>query len=315
MKKIYIILVLALFHSLGVFSQTAEVELTASIDNTIFKGSNLSNGLGEYIFTGTTDKNVIKRALLQFDLTDAVPEGIRVDSVRIILHPTRVKPGSTQVQLHVITTEWGEGTSRATDGDGKGAAATAGDATWTFAKYSKDPWVNSGGDFIDTTISAKTTVTLGKATNIKADRITRDVNNWLQDSIMNYGWIIIGDETKTATSVKFASKDHSDNTLKPKLKLYYQGVNSVSEVPGMELKLSVYQGQELDQIYIRNSGEPGTGFVEIYSITGSRIFTSQMELFRGDNFIPSGIQGPGIYLYRILMNGHMLSGKLSISDR
>lgn len=315
MKKIYFILILALSHSFYVFSQTVEVELAASIDNTIFKGSNLSNGLGEYIFTGTTNQGVIKRALLQFDLTDALPEGVLADSAKIFLHPTKVKPGSTQVQLHMVTTEWGEGTSRATDGDGKGARATLGDATWTFARYSKDPWINSGGDYIDTTTSAKITVSLGNVTSIKGDRITRDVNNWLQDSVMNYGWIIIGDESKTATSVKFASKDHGDDSLWPKLKLYYQGIISVNEVPGSDLKLSVYQGQELSHIHIRNIGEPGTGSIEVYSITGSRIFNSQMELSRGDNSILTGIRRPGIYVYRILLNGHMQSGKLLISER
>jgi len=314
MKKIYFILIIAIVQGLSVFSQTLEVDLTASLDNTIFKGSELSNGLGEYIFAGTTNKDVIKRALVQFDLTEAVPEGVLVDSVKIILHPTKVKPGSTEVQIQVLTTEWGEGTSRATDGDGQGAKATVGDATWTFAKYSKDPWVNKGGDFVDT-ISATTTSSLGNLTIFKSDRLTREVNLMLQDSIMNYGWILIGDESMKATSVKFASKDHNDNSLWPVLRLYYQGISSTNEKQSSDLKLSVYQGQDLNNIHILNQGDPGASSMEIYSITGSRIFSRHLDLYSGENTINTGIREPGIYLYRIILNGHMLSGKLLISER
>ena len=121
--------------------------MTATIDNTIFKDAELSNGLGEYVFTGTTRAGVTKRTLVMFELESIVPDDMEVDSAHLILVPAKVKPGSTDVKVYKVAAEWGEGTSEATDGDGKGAPATKNDATWIFAKYDSDRWVKEGGDF------------------------------------------------------------------------------------------------------------------------------------------------------------------------
>ena len=115
MKKFYFILILAILPGIKLLSQTVEVEVGADIDNTIFKDLLLSNGIGEYFFAGTTKDNVIKRALVMFDLAESVPDGVAVDSAILILVPTKVKPGSTSIDVHMLTTEWGEGSSKAED--------------------------------------------------------------------------------------------------------------------------------------------------------------------------------------------------------
>jgi hypothetical protein len=314
MKKIYFALILVMVTGLSLFSQTVEVEVTPMIDNTMFRDSDVSNGLGEFIFTGNTNKDVKKRALVKFDLTETVPEGTTVDSVSLTLIPTKVKPGSTEVEVFILTTEWGEGTSKAEDGDGKGAPATKDDATWSFAKFSSFPWVKKGGDFAIES-SASNSVSEGTDAVFRSDQLTLDVNFWLKNPSLNFGWILIGDESKTATSVKFVSKDHDDNEKWPTLKLYYTGATSIDERNHIKPDLLVYQGSDLNNIYIVNGGETGSSKVEIFSITGTRIFSNQLELLSGKNKLITGIQKPGIYIYRISLNGNPSSGKLLIADR
>ncbi len=314
MKKIYFALILVMATALSLFSQTVEVEVTPDMDNTIFIDSDLSNGLGEFIFAGTTNKNVKKRALVKFDLTEAVPEGIAVDSVVLTLVPDKVKPGDTEVKMHRLTTEWGEGTSKSVGGDGKGGPATKDDATWNFSKFSTDRWIKKGGDFANET-SASNAVSLGTDAVFRSALLTLDVNFWLEDPSKNFGWIIIGDESQTATSVKFSSKDHKIIEQWPVLKLYYTGATSIDERNHIKPDLLVYQGNDLGNIYILNGGETGSSKVEIFSVTGTRVFSNQVELLSGENSLVTGIQKPGIYIYRISSNGTPSSGKLLITDR
>ena len=312
MKKIYVTYIFVLVTGLNLFSQTMEVEVTPMIDNTIFKDTDVSNGLGEYIFTGTTNKDVKKRALVKFDLLEAGLEGVIADSVLLTLFPSKAKPGSTEVAVHRLTTEWGEGTSKANDGDGKGAPATTNDATWSYAKFNSDPWIKKGGDF-DIEPSISNIVTEGTDALFRSMWLTLDVNFWLQEPTKNFGWIFIGDESNTETSVKFVSKDHSDNNMWPKLKIYYQTATSAPQIPDAALNLRVYQGAGLNNITISNPGDPGVCSMEVFSITGTRLFSSRFQLSRGNNAIETGIQDPGIYVYRIIQNQKTASGKLVIS--
>ncbi len=312
MKKIYYILILALLPGINLLSQTNEVELGASIDNTMFKDLNLSNGIGEYFFAGTTKDGVIKRALLMFNLAESVPEGVTVDSAILVLHPTKVKPGSTSINVHMLTTEWGEGTSKADDGDGKGAAATANDATWEFAKFNLHPWIKLGGDYA-LEASATSTVSTGNDAVFSSILITANVNFWLANPSNNFGWILIGDEFSTSTSAKFGSRDHPDDMLWPKLKLYYQGATSANQFANSTSDLKVYQGANMDEIIVFNNGDPVSSFLEVYSVAGSKVYSSHFQLSHGENTVNVGIQEAGIYIYQIMTEGIPTSGKLMIN--
>ncbi len=314
MKKIYIALVLIILPLISLLSQTMEVKVEAGIDNTIFQGSETSNGAGQYLFCGQTNKGVNKRALVMFDLESMVPEGVTVDSATIVMIPTKVKPGTTTVTVSLVTSEWGEGASEAVNGDGKGAPAEANDATWIFTKFDKDRWVKSGGDFAVQS-SAVSEVSLGKNALFSSERITIDVNFWLNNPSKNYGWIFIGDESKNATSVKFGSKENSNIDLFPVLKLYYQGETSLDQLAESESGLSVFQGSVMDRVTISNSGKPGSCTMEIFSITGARQFTGRFDISSGENTVETGIRQSGIYVYRIIHNNTATSGKLLITEQ
>jgi len=313
MWKIYMIIALVMLVSVSALSQSKEVEVSATIDNTIFKDLELSNGAGQYIFTGTTKVGVTKRALVQFDLESKVPEDAIVDSSSIIMIPSKVKPGSTLISVYMLSAEWGEGTSAAEDGDGKGDVPAVNDATWIFSKFKTDRWVKKGGDFAFV-VSDTTTVVLGEESVFSSSGITENVRFWLQEPTKNFGWIFIGDEANTQTSVKFASKDHSDNNMWPKLRIYYQSTTSAPQTANTGLDLKVYQGVGLNSIVVSNPGDPGECSMEVYSITGTRVFSNRFQLFSGNNTIETGIHDPGIYLYRIIQNQKTASGKLVISN-
>lgn len=314
MKKIYLALSLTMMVAFNLVSQTTELDVTATIDNTIFKDAQLSDGLGEYVFTGTTRAGVTKRALVMFELESIVPDDIDIDSAHLIMVPSKVKPGSTDVKIFKVATEWDEGTSEATDGDGKGAPATKNDATWIFAKYDSDRWIKEGGDFaIEASDTA--TVSLGENAIFSSPTITADVKLWLKNPEVNFGWIFIGDENNTSTSVKFVSRNNANNSLRPKLKIFYQTATSSPQTADKGLDLKVYQGAGLNTIIISNPGDPGLCSMEVFSITGTRIFSSHFQLSSGNNTIESGIPDPGIYVYRIIQNQKTTSGKLLISNQ
>jgi hypothetical protein len=64
-----------------------------------------------------------------------------------------------------------------------------------------------------------------------------------------------------------------------------------------------------------NPYEPGRANIEIYSVTGVRLWSSSYELVAGDNHISTRNLYTGIYLYRISLNGISNSGKLLITNR
>ena len=228
------------------------------------------------------------------------------------MHPTKVKPGSTSINVLVLTTEWGEGTSKAEDGDGKGAIATANDATWEYAKFNSDTWIKSGGDYA-IEASATSTVSTGNDAIFSSILITANVNFWLASPSNNYGWILIGDESSTSTSAKFGTRDNIDPMLWPKLKLYYPGSTSINEFAHIVPDLTVFQGASMDEIVISNNDEPVSGFLEIYYLSGAKVYSNQLQLSHGENAINVGVQKAGIYIYQIKTEGSATSGKLMIT--
>ena len=225
MKKHYAFLILGGLMSFSLLGQIEEVLIEASKDNSIYQEGTLSNGAGHYLFTGVTNRGNKRRALVKFDLSGAVPEGIMVDSASLILVPSLVKTNGTNVNIYSLISDWGEGSSDAGGEEGKGAPATEGDATWIKSFLNGDPWVKPGGDH-DLESIAFTSVSLGTIAEFKSPLLTLLVNSWINDPDNNHGIIVIGDESKNATAIRFNSREHSDSELWPTLKLYYKGLNS-----------------------------------------------------------------------------------------
>jgi hypothetical protein len=312
MKKIYFSGILSFLVFLSTLAQTQEVTITPTSDNTIFQNTDLSNGLGQFIFTGVNNQNQIRRALVKFTLSNDIPDGVSVDSARLILSNVKMKPSSSSLDMYFVTSQWGEGSSSADDG--KGAPAEVGDATWNHALYNTVPWVKKGGDFA-VEKSATASVIPGENAVLNSERMVVDVNFWLQNPTENFGWILRGDESGQATSVKFGSKDNNDPELWPRLVLYYEGATAVRDFDLKQTQLSVYQGSAANILRIRNTGDPLSGTLTIYSVTGSRLFSEQLEIAAGERTLETSIHQEGIYIYQIHADGFQTSGKLLIQKR
>jgi hypothetical protein len=182
------------------------VVLEADRDNTLFETTDgsTSSGAGEDLFlTGPGGPNDaskgLRRVLLHFDLeVESIPPGSTVLSADLTLTlnlSNGYPPDGPSVSVHRVTSDWGEGSSNAL-GQGLGALARDGDATWIHTFYSDEPdefWSSAGGDFLET---PSATLALGNASGphtwSSTPALVSDVQTWI-DSGENFGWILTTD--------------------------------------------------------------------------------------------------------------------------
>lgn len=138
-----------------------KVTLAPVLDNTLYEESgNLSNGAGQYLFSGRTgnrNNGANRRALLAFDMAANVPAGSTITGAELTLRVSRSNTAIQTTKLHKMQVGWGEGTSDAASPEGSGAGATAGDATWIHSYFNASTWQIPGGDY-SPTVSASAEV-------------------------------------------------------------------------------------------------------------------------------------------------------------
>lgn len=197
-------------------------------DNTIYEEGEFSNGAGYYLFTGENANGDMappdaRRALIMFDIALDIPSGSTVDSVMLRLHLSRVYPasGDRTTSIHRVLADWGEGDSHAVNEEGTGAVARYSDATWVYAFHDSVMWATSGGHFTPIP-SAQADVGVNYTYYTwKTPEMTADVQSWLDSPALNFGWIVIGDESVPATAKRFDSRQNVEPTFTPSLYVYY----------------------------------------------------------------------------------------------
>lgn len=314
MKKIYTFILLGSLIFSGLVAQNQETEVYPTKDNSLFEEGELSNGAGLHLFTGVTNNSHRRRALIQFDLQGILPEGATVDSAQLIISPTLVKTAGTTVGIYKLTTAWGEGNSDADGEEGKGADAEDGDATWTRAMVGGDAWATPGGDFAPELL-ASTVINLGSKGVFGSPALTAVVNDWIADPSSNHGLIVIGDESKKATAIRFSSREFGNETFWPLLRLYFQEATSTPGSMISAQNMRIFPEYASANLMIKNHFGPVNSRIELYSITGALIFSAQHYLSEGENRIPTGIEGSGIYLYRVISSAGVISGKFLLQNR
>ena len=184
------------------------VTITPELDNSIFnEDGSLSNATGR-LFSGTTNSDDLRRALIQFDVDGAIPAGATIVSATLTLNCDNTGPGSgTDVyDIHPVTTAWGEGSSGpGLGGGGAGDAATIGDATWTNNLFGSSSWTTPGGDFGASL--ASTTLTTTGSYSWSSAAFTTQVQSWLDTPGSNFGLILIGNEGVTGNARRFGSDE------------------------------------------------------------------------------------------------------------
>ncbi|HSH08903.1 MAG TPA: DNRLRE domain-containing protein [Oceanipulchritudo sp.] len=195
------------------FSQGTTVTIEPAKDNSIFSEAVESNGQGSYLFVGRTNEPSIRRALLQFDVAGAVPAGAIIESATLTLLMNKTIVGGQNIGAYRLSRDWGEGTSNAAAHEGKGAPATAGDATWLNVIHPSVPWTTAGGDFAVSPSASKVVNQNGSYTWEGAGMVS-DVQQMLDNPANNFGWILIGPENTTSAK-RFASRESTLPTDKP----------------------------------------------------------------------------------------------------
>jgi autotransporter-associated beta strand protein len=204
------------------------VSIHPSQDNSIYadKDAN-SNALGSLFAgdAGSLTGGSPRRALLQFDIAASIPAGSVINSVSLGLTLIKTRDlGTSDFELHALSKSWGEGTSI---GSGSGAAATTGDATWTFSHYNTVLWAVTGGDFGATSGTAAIGNAIGPYTVGSQPGLVADVQHWLDSPASNFGWVLKGsNESVSFTAREFGSKENLTQTSRPTLTVDFTPVLS-----------------------------------------------------------------------------------------
>jgi FtsP/CotA-like multicopper oxidase with cupredoxin domain len=198
------------------------IDINPSKDNTLYEyvpaDGDLSNALGLHFFTGETAMGELRRGVLAFAIAGNVPPGSTITGVTLTLNMSRTPSGNPRtVELHRLLADWGEGTSQASGEEGMGAPATPNDATWRHRFFDTVFWTTEGGDFSGTVSASQSVGALGVYT-WSSPQMVVDVQSWLDNSATNFGWLVLGDESATATAKRF---DTRESTNPPVLTIQY----------------------------------------------------------------------------------------------
>jgi hypothetical protein len=194
----------------GVFGDVMTV--TSSKDNSLLEDANgsVSGGLSSAVYLGRlglSGGNLKRRAVMTFDLS-AIPSNAVVTQVSLTLTVLKGNGADTQVALHKLTKNWGEGAS---SGGPQGGPSTPGSATWIHTSYSGSFWTNPGGDFDAATSGSQLVSVFGApvwdSSVAGNQRMVNDAQGWVSNPTNNFGWILIGDEVNTSTAREIASKE------------------------------------------------------------------------------------------------------------
>ena len=108
------------------YARADQVVLDSSKDNTLFEdgAGALSNGAGSFFYVGQnglSGGNLNRRGLIAFDVASFVPAGSIITSVQLDVTVSQSLV-SSNVALHRVSQDWGEGASNS-DGGGLGGGA------------------------------------------------------------------------------------------------------------------------------------------------------------------------------------------------
>ncbi len=210
----------------------ASVNLSRTKDNTLYEyvaaDGDRSNGAGDRFFAGRTDKGLLRRGVVAFNVAASIPAGSTITSVTLSMNMSRTNLNTARtIELHRLLADWGEGTSNAGQNEGEGIAATTNDATWRHRFYSTVFWSAQGGDF-SATVSASQSVGATGTYTWSSPPMVADVQSWLNDASTSFGWLVKGDESVNTTAKRFDSRE---STNPPVLTIQYTPPTTATPTP------------------------------------------------------------------------------------
>ncbi len=179
----------------------------------------LANGSGNHVFAGRNNQSPgtsIRRAILAFDIAANVPAGATINSVTLTMNMSRSTAGPTNVSAHRLSTDWNEGPAAPGGQEGSGTQASAGDTTWIHTYYDTQLWTTAGGDFIAGASATTNVGGLGSYSWTGAGLVA-DMQFWLDNPALDFGWIMLGDESSLHTAKRFDSRENPTPADRPEL--------------------------------------------------------------------------------------------------
>lgn len=202
-----------------------EITIPTQADTTLFESTTgvLANGAGQFLFTGRTDQGKRRRALLRFDVASAIPQGATILEASLHMQVSRTIAGPVTHRVFVVATDWGEGASDAPSQEGTGTAPEPGDATWLHTFFDTDFWpAPGGGDFPAEEARATLSIDDVGSYVFTSPLLADDVQDWLDGTLDNFGWIILGDETTITNAKQWRSRESANTAQRPQLVVKYQ---------------------------------------------------------------------------------------------
>src|SRR6516164_5822483 len=114
-KALLVVLLITMLCCASATSLTAGMTtVTPSKDNTLYEydpaEGDHSNGAGLHFFAGENAMGELRRGVLAFDVTRAIPAGSTITAVSLTLNMSMTPAGALTVELHKLLADWGEGT-------------------------------------------------------------------------------------------------------------------------------------------------------------------------------------------------------------
>ncbi|HUL01807.1 MAG TPA: hypothetical protein VLV16_01105 [Gemmatimonadales bacterium] len=202
-------IILVALASFAVSVHAATVSIPCARHNTLYQESGaLSNGSGPTILAGrylqwqTLNAYELRRALVYFPVSSAVPAGAIITGVDLQLYCSRPAAGpGTPTSLYRVGSNWGSASSDAGDPGDLGASAQTGDATWVNNFYPYSTWP---GDYVlhfSTGIPATPLGPVHIGMGGMPGLMGQDVQAWLDNPAANFGWVLLGDESTMTETV------------------------------------------------------------------------------------------------------------------
>ncbi len=190
----------------GTVASAEVISLPAAKDNAIFEElPNNSDGAGPELYAGNTAAGNHRRGLIFFDLR-AIAPGSTILGVDLAMTVTGIPQPpaapSVPVELHRLLADWGEAGS---SGSGQGAPAQPNDVTWLDRFFPIDPWATAGADFSAPPSAVQVISGLGRY-DWASPAMVADVQAWVNNPSVNFGWLLLGDESIAKTARAFASR-------------------------------------------------------------------------------------------------------------
>ena len=205
-------------------SAQTTVSITATQDGTLYDTDDggIANGAGDEFFAGANAVGNIRRGIMQFDVAAAVPAGATIVAASVRVNMNMVPPGGSpgNYSLHRVSEAWGEGSSAAPGTGGAGTASSTGDATWLHTFFPGMTWITPGGDF-NLTPSATLLFDFVGFYDFSSGTLTADVQDMLDNSASDAGWILKSDTETGSTARRFNSREAANMAVRPTLEITF----------------------------------------------------------------------------------------------